>query len=118
MIRSVREAAGLGDPPSEFCTNDSEAINSALKQFLAFKKSEWPIFNKKMQKFVSSQEEKICKSIIGIGWYSLKGEYQHLSVALSGFFNALSDDQEKDAQRKFSKHQWMIVKIFCPWMTD
>ena len=37
-------AAGLGDPPSEFCTNDSEAINSALKQFLGFKKSDWPVF--------------------------------------------------------------------------
>ena len=103
MIRSVREAAGLGDPPSEFCTNDSEAINSALKQFLAFKKSEWPIFNEKMRKFVSSQEEEVCKSIIGLGQYSLKGEYQHLSVAPSRWFTALSDDQKKDAQRKFQQ---------------
>ena len=123
MIRSVREAAGLGDPPSEFCTNDSEAINSALKQFLAFKKSDWPIFNEKMRKFVSSQEEEVCKSIIGLGQYSLKEEYQHLSVAPSRWFTSLSDDQKKDAQRKFQR-QWMTdrifhqCRIFYQWMTD
>ena len=99
MIRSVREAPGLGDPPSEFCTNDSEAINSALKQFLAFKKSDWPIFNEKMRKFVSSQEE-VCKSIICLGQYSLREEYQHLSVVPSRWFTSLSDDQKKDAQRR------------------
>ena len=103
MIRSVREAAGLGDPPSEFCTNDSEAINSALKQFLAFKKSDWPIFNEKMRKFVSSQEEEVCKSIICLGQYSLKEEYQHLSVVPSRWFTSLSDNQKKDAQRKFQQ---------------
>ena len=103
MIPSVREAAGLGDPPSVFCTNNSEAINSALKRFLAFKKSEWPIFDEKMWKFVSSQEEEVCKSIIGLGQHSLKGEYQHLSVAPSRWFTALSDDQKKDAQSKFQQ---------------
>ena len=34
MIRSVRKAAGLGDLPAQYCTNDSEAINSAVKQHL------------------------------------------------------------------------------------
>ena len=82
MIQSVREAAGLGDPSSEFCTNDSKAINSALKQFLAFKKSDWPIFNEKIRKFASSQEE-VCNSITYLGQYSLREEYQHLSVVPS-----------------------------------
>ena len=103
MLRSVREAAGLGDPPSEFCTNDSEAINSALKQFLAFKKSDWPIFNKKMRKFVSSQEAEVCKLIISLGQYCLKEEYQHFSVAPSRWFASLSDDQRKDVQKKFQQ---------------
>ena len=55
MIQSVREAAGLGDPPSEFCTNDSEAINSTLKQFLSFKKSDWPIFNEKVYLYTAGR---------------------------------------------------------------
>lgn len=103
MIRSIREAAGLGDPPSEYCTNESEAINSALKQFLAFKKSDWPVFNEKMRKFVSALEEEVCKSIIGLGQYSLKEEYQHLSVVPSWSFTSLSDDQKKDTQWKFQQ---------------
>ena len=67
-------AAGLGDPPSEYCTNDSEAINSALKQFLGFKKSDWPVFNK-IKKFIQDQEE-VCKAMIGLGQYRICREYQ------------------------------------------
>lgn len=62
MIFTIRMAAGLGDPPSEFCTNDSEALNSSLKQFLGFKKSDWPVFNNSMRKFVDEQQEEICKA--------------------------------------------------------
>ena len=103
MIRSICEAAGLSDPPSEFCTNDSEAINSALKQFLAFKKSDWPVFNEKMRKFVCSQQEEVGKTIIGLGQYSLREEYQHFSVTPSRWFTALSDDQKKNAQIKLQQ---------------
>ena len=56
-----------------------------------------------MRKFVSSQEEEICKLIIGLGQYSLTEKYQHLSIASSRWFTALSDDQKKDAQRKFQQ---------------
>lgn len=31
MIRSVREAAGLGSPPDQLSTNASEAVNKILK---------------------------------------------------------------------------------------
>jgi len=47
MLRSVRPAAGLGYPPSEYLTNDSEASNSAVKQYLEFQKSS---FNDSMLK--------------------------------------------------------------------
>ena len=66
MLRPVRVAAGLGDPPSEFCTNDSEAINSSIKQFLHFKKSDWPIFNDKMKSFVMQQHEEVVKLLSGL----------------------------------------------------
>jgi len=76
MLRPIRIAAGLGDPPSEFCTNDSEAINSSIKQFLGFKKSDWPVFNDKMKSFVTEQQEEVCKAIVGTGQYSLKKVWQ------------------------------------------
>lgn len=103
MIQSIRIAAGLGDPPSEFCTNDSEVINSALKQFLAFKKSDWPIFNEKMRKFVLMQQEEVSKAIISLGQYTLRDEYQHFSITPSRWFTALSDEQRKNAQMKLKQ---------------
>ena len=100
MLRSVREAAGLGDPPSQFGTNDSESINFALKHFLGFKKSDWPIFNDKMRKFILNQQEEVSKSIVGLGQYRPREEYQHLSIAPSRWFHALSEEQKKNAQKK------------------
>ena len=103
MIYPIRVAAGLGDPPSEFCTNDSESINSSLKQFLGFKKSDWPIFNTKMRKFVDEQLEETCKPLLGCGQYKLCDEYRHLAVAPSRWFTALTDKQKEDMKRKFQR---------------
>ena len=39
MRKDIREAVGLGSPPSVFTTNASEAINSVLKKQMSFKKN-------------------------------------------------------------------------------
>ena len=111
MLRPIRIAAGLGDPPSEFCTNDSEAINSSIKQFLHFKKSDWPIFNNKMKSFVMEQHEEVCKAVIGTGQYSLRKEYESLSVAPSDWFTTLNDEQRENAKRKFQEACVMSLQI-------
>lgn len=103
MLYSVRVPAGLGDPPSEFCTNDSEAINSALKQFLGFKKSDWPVFNNKIKKFIQEQDEEVCKAMIGLGQYRICREYQHFEVSPSQWFTALNEKQKES----FNKPQSM-----------
>ena len=81
MLCSVRQATGLGDPPSQYYTNDSKSINSAVKQHLQFKKSDWSGFNEKMKKFVMNQQEEICKAILGTGQYVLKEKYMHLAIS-------------------------------------
>ena len=103
MLRPTRIAAGLGDPPSEFCANDSEAINSSIKQFVQFKKSDWPVFNDKMKTFVLEQQEEVCKTIVGSGQYRLKDEYQSLSFSASDWFTTLNDEQRRNARRKFQE---------------
>lgn len=97
MLCPVRQAAGLGDPPSEFFTNDSESLNSTLKQFLSFKKSEWPVFNDKMQKFVSEQQEEVCKAMIGLSQYIIRDEYKQLRVVPSRWFTAFTEKQKENA---------------------
>ena len=108
MLRSVRQAAGLGDPLSQYCTNDSEAINSAVKQYLKFKKSDWPTFNEKMKKYVTDQQEEVCKAIIGTGQYVLKKQYIHLAVSSHQWFTTFTAEQKDCARKKFQK---AIVRI-------
>lgn len=76
MLKPVRCAASLRDQPAEFRTNNSEAINSALKQFLNFKQSDWPLFNEKIKEFVLGQEKEVEKSILGIGLYVICDTYE------------------------------------------
>ena len=52
MLRSVREAAGLGFPSSPYYTNDSECINSVTRNKTQYKASQWDQFNAKMQELV------------------------------------------------------------------
>ena len=44
MLASVRESAGLGNPPEPFYTNEIESINRVIKQKTGYKSSEWPEF--------------------------------------------------------------------------
>jgi len=101
MLSPVRHTAGLGDPPSEYFTNDSEAINSAIKQFLGFKKSDWPTFNDQMKQFVRDQQEEVCKALIGLGQYTLRKQYQYLAVKSNVWFTSLSSEQKERAVKKF-----------------
>ena len=96
MFKPVRVAAGLGDPLSEFCT-----INSALKQFLGFKKNEWPVFNEKINEFVLEQEKEADKCILGIGQYSLLEGYEHLKVSSAKWFTAFNKEQKANVLCKF-----------------
>ena len=49
MLRGVREAAGLGSPPSIFTTNISESLNKVIKQHVHYKPYQWPEFNENMR---------------------------------------------------------------------
>ena len=103
MLHSTRLAAGLGDPPSEFSTNDSEAINSAIKQFVKFKKCDWPVFNDKMKQFEMEQQQEVCKAMVGFGQYKLRNEYRHLAIAPSRWFTALTDEQKENARKSYRR---------------
>ena len=108
MLRPVRESAGLGNPPMEYCI---ESINSTLKQFVNFKKSDWPVFNDNIKKFVETQQKEVQKAIVGIGQYVLKDEFQHFKVSSSTWFS-LSECQRKVHIDKFD-HASVDNKSCC-----
>lgn len=49
MLRPVREAAGLGSPPEQFSTNASESANALMKSKIDYKRSDLPVFIRKME---------------------------------------------------------------------
>ena len=83
MRRDIREAAGLGNPPSIYTTNSVESINAELKRKVNYKESQWPEFNRHMQQLVESQRDEIVRAISGRGQYRLLPEFQHLSVSVN-----------------------------------
>ena len=68
-LRSLREDIGLGSPTTAFYTNDNEAINAKLKEYLGYKKHQWALLNAKMKEMVKQQQQEVQKAIIGYGQY-------------------------------------------------
>ena len=65
MRKDLREAAGLGSPPSIFTTNAAESINAAaLKRKVDYKESEWPNFNDHIKQFVEFRKGRSYKSTV------------------------------------------------------
>lgn len=86
MIRSVRQAAGMGHLPEHFTTNASESINSVLKLKVDYKRSELLIFVTRLNELVNEQTEEIEKAVINQGKYQLKKEYGYLHIQQSKWF--------------------------------
>ena len=59
MLKPVRVQAGLGDPPTQYTTNDNESINSRVKDKVDYKASELHIFCQKFEELVDMQTRNI-----------------------------------------------------------
>lgn len=66
MLTGVREAAGLGSPPSIFTTNMSESLNNVIKQHVHYKASEWPEFNNNLKRLVDAKREEVIRALFSI----------------------------------------------------
>jgi len=88
-LRSLREDLGLGSPPKDFYTNNSESINALLKECTGYKKQQWATFNDKMKGAIKQQKREVEKVIIGYGEYKLRPQYS-LSVTVKKWFHMTS----------------------------
>ncbi len=80
MLKSVREAAGLGSPPSIYTTNASESMNQVFKRHVHSKPSQWPEFNDSIQRLVLAKREEVIRALSGRGLFRLRSQYSHLGV--------------------------------------
>ena len=58
MLSPIRQAAGLGNPPEPFYTNEIESINRINKRKTGYKASEWLEFCKLAKELIDEQKMK------------------------------------------------------------
>ena len=83
MLAPIRQAAGLGNPPEPFYTNEIESINHVIKRKTEYKVSEWLEFCKLAKELINNQRNEIEKAVIGVEEYRFCDEFKHLQLSLA-----------------------------------
>lgn len=102
MLKPVREQAGLGCPPEQFTTNQSEAINGVIKNQVGYKSHQLMDFVEHLKMVVDEQDHEIERAVIGRGKYRFDSAYAHLEVSPSKWFK-MSEKQRQDHLAKVAK---------------
>jgi hypothetical protein len=80
MLKPVRIAAGLGNPPATYRTNDNECFNSVLKRDLQWEKKSWDEMATELRTSVERTYREMQKAVYGMGEYRLAPEFNHLAI--------------------------------------
>ena len=80
MLAPIRIDAGLGDPPTEYTTNDIEAGNLMVKYHLNFTKSDPAKFINDIKDVIDLQFRNEDRAVCGGGPYKLAKGFGHLGV--------------------------------------
>ena len=99
MLAPIRQAAGLGNPPEPFYTNEIESINRVIKRKTEYKSSEWPGFCKVARELISDQQNEIEKAVIGVGEYKFCDEFKHLQLPLTKWSSMTKLQRERYLQK-------------------
>ena len=95
MLRPVREECGLGCPSAIFTTNASKSSNVVLKRKVDYKKSELPVFIKKIKELVSEQQKEVERAIVCRGKYQFHPQYKYLQVPENKWFSMTTQQRTK-----------------------
>ena len=73
MIASVRQEAGLGNPPAQYTTNKNESINRITQQYCRTDGSyaTWIQLSNRLYDLIIDRHKEIEKAIYGMGEYKL-----------------------------------------------
>ena len=72
MLSPIRQAAGLGNPPEPFYTNEIESIYRIIKRKTG----------KLAKELIDEQKNKIEKAVVGVGEYRFCDEFKYLELPL------------------------------------
>lgn len=100
MLKTLRRRAGLGDPPRQFTTNDSESINSMVSKWICGKKS-WDQLAKCLQEFVASKYQELEMAVLGIGDRQMAPGFQNLQKTPLQW-RKMSLNEKREASKKLT----------------
>ena len=85
MLYSTRVEAGLGDPPTEYTTNDVEARNFMIKPKWEFNPHNPTDFIEKLKELIDLQFRNEERAIFDKDPYELNGSFKYLAVNNKAF---------------------------------
>ena len=81
MLRPVRVAAGLGNPPNKWQNQRAEACNNVIKEEISRQKTDQVTIHELIEhRVVQPHLDELVKAIYQMGEYRLSEEYKHLQV--------------------------------------
>lgn len=96
MLRPLREAAGLGVPPSSYTTNANESMNARIKQQVDYKANQLHLFCEKMRDLVLAQDKDIERTFtMDTGAYCLREEYRDLGYTARDWVKSSKRENER-----------------------
>jgi hypothetical protein len=101
IISSVREAAGLGSPPSIYTNNDNEGMNSVLRRMTTSGKKLWSEMVAILEKLVTQQQVEFERAVYGAGEFRLVSEMSRHQKS-PGQWHKMSSEQKKNCLKKFN----------------
>ena len=99
MLRPVRVAAGLGNPPNKWQNQRTEAYNNVIKEEISRQKTDQVTIHDLIEKrVVQPHLDELVKAIYQMGEYRLSADYNHLEVDPLQWTQMTS--QQRDAKIK------------------
>ena len=81
MLRPVRVAAGLGNPPNKWQNQRKEACNNVIKEEISRQKTDQVTIHELIEnRVVQPHLDELVKAIYQMGEYRLSEDYNHLEV--------------------------------------
>lgn len=100
MLKPVRTEAGLGNPPPEYTTNDTESANFIVKHGLNFNPKKPHEFVQAIQGIIAQQFNNEDRAVFGRGPYTVKEGFKHLLVN-DAKWGSMTIEQRKGSIEKF-----------------
>lgn len=103
LLKPIRTAAGLGNPPVRYTNNNNESYKSVLKREEGYKKQSWENMAVSLQNIIHTQYQELEKRVFNLGEYRLHNDYKHLSVSTLNW-TQLNKDQKCEKLTKVFRY--------------